>query len=565
MSNFGKATPAIWQRPLNPVAKGKTHSAWIVALFDDESYSLVAVSSADVSLDRCLDSRLSRPYKLFWSDLADLCWDETKAWLVGWRTRYALDRADFMGALEDGQAVLPRIKDGKNKGKHGGKLTLNRRILDIDIECGKNRVKILEWENFGVKADHFGVTEAKVTVKDAVHVLKAYLDAMRAVGVAVDKTTAAQLGWSHFRRDCQPNSMAINLDNDTRAMERRAYHGGRNECYRLGDIPGQTYSLDVRSCYANICANLEVPAWLDCEYKDGIDVRAIEATEGYQWIADVEIKTSEPDYPLSWGNTPIYPVGHFSTSLAWPELLHALANKRVVKATRAARYVARPVFREFAFWYMHSRLALANCNFDRLIPALKATFNASLGYTARQKYEWVPIDVGLGAKYWIGLTNHPETHEEAVALQKLDDETRWLKIAGEPREAMPFLHATICSWARIHLLSLFAALGRENILYVDTDGIICNEKAYKRAIADPQIYGPDGGQLATRFPAGPCRIQGQKSYQIGDNFVQAGLVRSQFSAMKQRRVLTTDTGLIQSDGRVIPFTFRCNDGVNEMV
>lgn len=536
-----------------------TQQRWIVAAFRDKSFDLrleVFFKGERVDIDEAYDNV---PYSELWSTLASPALCGAKSWLIGFRARYAMQAADFVGALERGEVALPKIKSGNNKGKHGCKLTMNRRVMEVDVVCGKNKIKILDWGNFGVLHDGYVANVEDMTGYLAAVVLRDYLEAMEAIGVRVSKTTSAQLGWNHFRTQCQPVELAVNLDTAARTLERRAYHGGRCEAFRVGDIPGTTFSLDVKSCYATICRDERLPVRLIEEYRHGLDVTAINGADDDHWIADVVLLTDEPDYPLAWNGSPIYPVGDFATSLPWPELRHALLRGRVTRVLRAARYAAAPVMREYAEWYLYWREVYRAAGNGLCLTPLKAMFNASLGYSAREKYEWVEWDTELGFPYWIGTTHSPEDHSSLVTAQKLDGERRWLRVAGEPRESMPFLHATICSYARVQLLDIFKGAGRENILYCDTDGVLVTRTGKRRLLEDSTMPGFLSRSLAERFPPGSARIQGQKSYRIGDCVIQAGVVKTRQSKLQQKTVLDVPTGRVGPDGIVEPWRFRCED------
>jgi hypothetical protein len=140
---------------------------------------------------------------------------------------------------------------------------------------------------------------------------------------------------------------------------------------------------------------------------------------------------------------------------------------------------------------------------------------------------------------------------------------RWLRIAGEPREAMPFLHATICSYARVKLLEIFQIAGRENILYCDTDGILVTRNGAMRLIEDDGEHTKYLCGLVERFPCGSALIRGQKNYQVGDNVIHAGVVDVRLDKTRGKKVLTCATGRTDSDGRVHPFTMTCEDNGGE--
>lgn len=554
---YGEAQTPIHQSPLRPIKGEPGQDQWIVMACGDKTFSLKHIVFDGDAAPLHSPKSVDLPYSGLWSALAALLTEGRKAWLIGWRISYALDRAGFVDALSAGQVKLPTIKAGKNRGKHGGKLSNNGRVLEVDVVCGRNQIKLLDWQNFGVEPPDAATTPDSAALHIAEQSLRNFLALADSIGVKVNRTTAAQLGWTRFREQDQCCELSANRDPVARELERRAYVGGRNEAYYLGNYRGTVYSLDVRSCYAAICRDQLLPRKLDREYRMGLDVADIDRGNGAHWIADVVVNTTEADYPLNWQGKPIYPVGQFRTTLAWPELVHALQRLRVVKVLRAARYIVGPVFRDYAEWYLGERKRPKQPRQDAFMPALKAMFNSSLGFSARQKYEWVEWQTQIGFDYWLGVAPHPEGGDAPVSAQKLDTESRWLKIAGEPREAMPFLHATICSYARVRLLQIFEIAGRENILYCDTDGILVNYIGFDALQRRCGMIGPNPGELCERFRPGTARIQGQKSYRVGNNWIQAGAVRTRHSGLVERRVLTTDTGRTDSEGRVHPFAFRC--------
>jgi hypothetical protein len=562
---FGDRQTPTSQRSLRMPKGEPTQDRWIVGAFGDTEFSLTCQEWVNGKLIPLGASWESAPYSQFWDALSTLDCGPVKFWLIGWRVRYALERANFSRALSEGAISLPTIRAGKNRGKAGGRLSYSGRILEVDLVAGKNAIKVLDWSNFGVAPDGYPQTDGATTIETACGVLQDYLSATAAAGVRVSRSTAAQVGWSHARQSGLGADLACNLDGEARELERRACHGGRCEAFRLGEIPGTTYSLDVRSCYATICRDESLPCRLVEEYRHGLPVEAIDVAGDDHWIADVVISTDEPDYPLSWDGTPIYPIGQFRTALPWPELRHALMRGRVQRVLRAARYAAGPVLRPYAEWYLHARRAEKSLSVGGSTSWLKAMFNASLGYTARQKWQWIPWDAPVEQDWWFGASQSPVDSQTRVSAQVIDGEARWLSVAGEPRESMPFLHATICSYARVKLLEIFKLAGMENILYCDTDGILVTMRGAMRLIFEDEDRTKYLRGLVERFPCGSARIQGQKVYSVGDNVIAAGTVKTKRSALERRNVLTVATGRADSEGRVHPFVMTCEDngGVGE--
>lgn len=549
------------QWPIIAPKGNRSQHFWIIGLFADWEFSLLPIT-----LDRCGHFAWGEtlPYSRLWEALAALPRTASKAWLIGNRVRYALEQASILKALENGQVSLPKSRKKDSKGKRSGKLSCSLNCLEIDLVCGKNPIKILDWKNYGFPPIDDTANcdmQAKVVAENQ---WRDYVELCEHTGMTLSKTTSAQMGWQHARINHAPPVLLYNLDDEARAMERRAYFGGRNEAYRLGDIADAVLSLDVKSSYASICATRDVPIFMEEDFPLGLPVEQIEAGVNDHWIADVVLSTPTPDYPLRHQGVNIYPTGTFCTALAWPELKHALERGRVEKVLRAARYRAGPAMKSFAKWYLKAREKLTQAGLNSIAGTLKAAFNGALGYTARQKYTLMPWQMDLDRAWWIGYTSAPDHSAPVVHAQVLNGVKEWLRIGGEPREAIPFLHATISSWARIRLLEIMEAAGREWIHYCDTDGILVDYRGYANLLDTPGMIGDKPGQLGERFKSGLCRIQGQKNYKIGDQVICSGMVRTRDSIWQNKRVLETPTGRINSEGVVTPFEFRCEDAGGEL-
>jgi hypothetical protein len=552
---FGEASTPVHQYKLKVPKGARSQRNWLLLAARDKEFALGRLMRVDGPEMWLFKPGQFLPWFELWRSLADVPTGGLKYWLVGWRMAFALDRADLVEALNGGLVQLPKIRIGKNKGRHGGKLTINPRITEVDLVAGANKIKALDLQNFGVDDEHFTPGLDQV---DTEHVRSGVM-ALSLLGdlteISINKSTAAQIGWTACRARLPADKLYINCDPNCRSLERRAYHAGRNEAFFLGDCPGTTYSLDMASCYANICLKESLPCQMIEQFDHGLDLAAINVMGNDHWIADCVIRTEEPDYPLRWNGKPIFPVGTFATSLPWPELSHALRNGRVVKIGRAARYKAAPIFALYAQWYLNARQAFKA---DFLAPSasmLKSIFNSSLGFTAREKYEWQPWQTAIGFRYWLGHVKSPDDMASLVAAQVLDDESRWLRVAGEPREAMPFLHATITSYARVQLAEIIRWAGSQNVLYCDTDGVLVNHAGASALSADGSGQGFYWCGLVERFPPGAARINGQKNYRIGSNVIHAGAVKTRYSATLRKRVLKTDEGRTGPTGRVEPLRF----------
>lgn len=563
-NTYNEPTRPHMQVPIGRIKKRPDQQRWILVIVNDVTYQLAIASYTEKDGSTIAEWCAELPYSEFWDHLRRLKLDPQKYWIIGHQMRYLLERTYLIQSLEKKEIHLPRGKKAGEKQKRAGRLTYSSNCLEIDLVAGRNNFKLLDWDNFGVSTGPYGIAINHVTPNVIEQTFHDFHDACDAFGFCVNRTTTAQLGWALFRERFLPSILSANMDMPARELERRAYFGGRNEPYFLGNTPGQAYLLDVNCYYASICRDEMLPVHCHQEYFTGVEVKTLAEDKQYHWIADVILETDEPDYPVRWAGLPVYPIGTFRTTLAWPELVHALAENRVKQVLKALRYIPERAFGNYARWYIKQRSQLTEGPYQRMEYLLKSSFNASLGYTARRKYRCVPWETHIGLDWFIGHTPNPETHGEMVQCQILEGQKQWVKIGGEPREAMPFLHATICSYGRMRLLRFMQQAGRENVFYVDTDGLMVNEEGYQRLQGIHGLMGSAPGQLSLRFDPGQARIQGQKNYKIGDHVVCAGLVRTRHSSWEEKTVLSTTTGRSSSSGRVYPFTMACMDEGGEI-
>jgi len=141
----------------------------------------------------------------------------------------------------------------------------------------------------------------------------------------------------------------ILVDSNEPALElaRRSYLGGRVECGRLGRVDGPVYRLDVNSMYPAVMRDNWYPTRLI-----GHTSRA-EVAELHEWlakwcvVAEVDLATDEPAYPVVVEGRLVFPVGRFLTVLASPELQHALERERVLAVHAVACYDRAVLFKAF--------------------------------------------------------------------------------------------------------------------------------------------------------------------------------------------------------------------------
>ena len=138
------------------------------------------------------------------------------------------------------------------------------------------------------------------------------------------RLTGASTGWSAMRNATSYGEMVTAPDDGTGIKDREAVYGGRRYSWRHGQLPPGRYSeFDLTAAHATVAANYPLPRCRGSEFT-GLDIdddRICSSRVGI--IAEVEIETDQPRWPVKIDNHVWYPVGRFRTVLAGPDIAEA--------------------------------------------------------------------------------------------------------------------------------------------------------------------------------------------------------------------------------------------------
>lgn len=499
------------------------------------------------------------PYELLWKAIKNTSWTRVVNWCLTFRSSYVLRKTNWLDALENGEIELERQRKLAGKQAGRGSVVLSSDMTDLDLRVGGRKIKLLDWNNFGVDPSQYVKSLNDLTAENCLQIFADWIKAQSKVGLSASRTSAPQIGWAKLRQSLGKSDIFTSLDPSIRALERRCYYGGRCEPFRLGDVNEKVYLLDIRACYAAVCVTLAVPTQPLRYWPDGVSHDSFILDEQMCVAADCVVNTSAPVFPVRHLGRVIYPTGRFFTSLCGSEFDFAARGGMIEKITRAVIYAPAPALIEYALWYIASRDAMSSHGHAKMASSIKSAFNSSLGFFARQGREWCEWSPAGSPQWWFGKTTDPNDYSKVVGAHVLDRESELLRIGSEPRNCAPIVHAAICSQARIALATLIAIAGAEHVVYCDTDGLIVTQQGYDSLLAAKDVCGLHYGQLSVRAQSLLCTINGQKNYKIGDKVVCAGLTQDRHHTWRKRDVLDTPTGIVEKSGKVAPYVMDCED------
>jgi hypothetical protein len=502
-----------------------------------------------------------------WWELAErLAGQFGTIWVVGWQMAKVIDYLQVWPRLNAGKIDLPWTVHARDHGPLGehirrytGRCAISPRVIDLEVMVGLQRLRFLDLSNWNVQMSHWGKTPSTCTITDTATAVHALRNLVHAWSLGSNAPTAAAQGWSAWRFSTLTHQPCYHSHPEVRALERAACYGGRCEPYRLGPIDEIVHYVDVRSCYLSIAEYAHFPISLEAVH----DHPSVEEFGGLslaqRTLADVILDTADPDYPMGCVGDAVYPVGRFRTTLAGPELSHAIARRRVVRILRAQTYRCAPVWSRFAAHMRCVRKWAADMELPEMLPSIKAMTNGAFGYAARHDYRWVPYHCDLPGKWWYGWVSDRRVQDESIQMRRLGGQTERLDDRREPVEAYPAMFAWMTSSARVKLNHLMTLANPRNVYYCDTDGLIVNEEGLNMLEETTELWGDEPGDLSVRASGKNAYVSAKKVYRVGDTIVAAGCPPGKLSTMKLGVRHPVYWGHLLSNGQVIPYRADCDD------
>ena len=303
--------------------------------------------------------------------------------------------------------------------------------------------------------------------------------------------TVASQAFNAFRHRFMRHKILIKQAPETLALERAAYKGGRVSCFRVGDFGGQKlYKVDVNSMYPAMMAQYPVP-YQPVGLPIVTSVPGLQkALQRYAVVADVQVATTEPVFPVRHITHNVYPVGTFRTTLCSPELSYALAREWVQQVFGLQRYKQDRIFESYvAFFYALKSRYTSEGNIPFRFMT-KLYLNSLYGKFGQRSTTWteqkdLPPDLAQCSTIYNTVTGRTSI------LYHLGS-TWWTETdIGEGVNAFPAISAHVTAYARMRLWELIKLAGRSEVIYCDTDSLIVTPLGLEhlRSEMDPLALG----------------------------------------------------------------------------
>ena len=335
--------------------------------------------------------------------------------------------------------------------------------------------------------------------------------------------TLAGQAFNAFRHRFNPARLVVDRDTGRTTLARQAYYGGRCECFALGQLLPQRYTLlDVNSLYASVMEHNRFPIR---PIDQGNAHGGFFTDERYSYtqvIASVDLETDQPLYPVRHNRNLIFPIGRFTTTLAGPELFSAVEAGHVRGIGAWVAYETALLFTDYVR-YMYDWRTERRGSGDTIGAHIAKLFlNTLYGKFGQKSTSWSPVE--------------RERSDHYRAWDEYDCDTgefRRFRTIGdtvyretEPRDAhfaIPSIAAFVTSYARQRLRWLIEKAGWQHVYYVDTDSLLVDSdglSALTHLVDATQL-----GRLKIVDEGSDVHIHGLKNYSIDGRRKASGLKR----------------------------------------
>lgn len=371
------------------------------------------------------------------------------------------------------------------------------------------------------------------------------IDFVRANRLGKLGSTVASLAFSAFRHRFMTHSIMLHDRERVLKLEKESYYGGMVNCLYVGKVKRQTvYKLDVNSLYPTVMLR-DYPIKLELGLERVTPKFVLSEMRQKAVIASCLIDTTTEIFPLRRDKELIFPVGLYHTTLAGPELEHAIKCGACKKISYVAIYEKAPIFKEYVEFFWNIRKEYKKKGDDANNTFCKLMLNSLYGKFGQGAYKWSDLnpvtlsdtlrslgeelpeeylsygampEIPIGQREW--LLNGPK---EAVTLRNIGGHTQIRQRTGYHPYSFVAIASYVTSYARRYLMDLLAIADPTNCYYYDTDSLFVNAKGYARLKRAGKLSDTELGGLKLEGTSYEPTFLAPKDYFFGSEYKLKGI------------------------------------------
>ena len=292
------------------------------------------------------------------------------------------------------------------------------------------------------------------------------------------KYTLAGQALAAYRHKFYKHEIYIHANKDIIKLERESYRGGRSEAFRLGMINERVYYLDVNSLYPYVMKEFEYPTRL-IKWGRKLSLKGLKRfLSKFCVIARVKVRTEENVFGIK-DERLIFPIGEFWATLCSEELRYALENCEILEIKDYAVYERAKIFEDYVDFFNSLKEKYSREGNAVMRNIAKLLLNSLYGKFGQKNEKWIQSGyIGFEDNY---VTKYINLRTGKSGLLYCLGGKQYIKYSDEEEAFDSFvaIASEVTANARMYLWKLMKTAGLENVYYVDTDSIFCNEEGYR--------------------------------------------------------------------------------------
>jgi len=396
------------------------------------------------------------------------------------------------------------------------------------------------------------------------------------------KDTLASIAFSSYKHKFMKIPIYIHTNEEAIELEKSAYHGGRCECFFIGEIKGEkVYKLDVNSLYPYVMFKYDYPIRL-LFVKDNVSLNDLKrCLDRYLVIGDVLIEINKPIICVKRERL-IFPVGSFRCVLTSPELRLVEKYGKIIECYKLSAYDYGKIFYDYVQYFYAQRVKFKEESNKAFELFAKGLLNSLYGKFGQQVVEWKKVGETDEEDGYYEIYDSVENRKVKYRVINgivFKEETE-KRLANDSFIAIPCF---VTAYGRCEVFKFLEIIGEGNCYYIDTDSFFVNKEGFKRV--NSFIDKRKLGYLKIEMTANYLKINGLKDYQFGKEVKVKGIksnakkisdgvyIQDQFekfrsairnnrvnevviSSMEKRLRREYNKGIVKEDGWVVPFVLR---------
>lgn len=297
------------------------------------------------------------------------------------------------------------------------------------------------------------------------------------------KPTGAGQAFAAYRHRFMGHRLLAHDNGDARTAERRAAWTGRCEVWQHGHPAGGPFTeWDYTAAYARVGASTDVPTVLVGESSNMSGEQWLKLRNRFAVLTEVDVDTESPTTPALIDDRIAWPVGKFTTTIWDNELALAAAHGASFVIRRVWWYKRAPALKGFMEWVL-TQFGEQGSNVDPVIAlAAKHWSRALVGRFGARWSEWETIGRGCDGDLFLARMIDGTTGERYDVLQ-VGDVLKRQSAVTDCRDSVVAIMSYVMAECRVRLWDAIEAAGAENVVYMDTDGLIVNASGDERLLA----------------------------------------------------------------------------------